>query len=207
MRLQKDKIIKRAIEVLDRDGLDGVTLRRLAKELDVQPGAIYYYIPDKETLLSEMANTILEERFAGFDFENDQREWTVWLDMLGHELRAAMLAHREGGRVVAGSRIGDVGHILIKLFDLTVRILHKSGFDLSKAATISVTVTYFTFGFVIEEQAAPTETDATYEVQSFEKFAPILMTAMSDWIKTDYKMHFDTSMRMIINGARDELET
>src|SRR5215468_6898881 len=114
MRLQKDRIIQCALEILDRDGLDGVTLRRLAKELDVQAASIYYYIPHKEMLLDEIANAILEEHFGSFDFENDQRDWAEWLDTMAHELRVAMLAHREGARVVAGAH-PDVARTLVKL--------------------------------------------------------------------------------------------
>jgi TetR/AcrR family transcriptional regulator, tetracycline repressor protein len=130
MHLQKEKIIKRAIEVLDRDGLDGVTLRRLAKELDAQAASIYYHIPHKEALLGAMANAILEEYFGDFDFADDKKDWATWLDTLGHALRTAMLAHREAGRVVAGAHLGDV---LTKLHDLTIRILHNAGFSYSKA--------------------------------------------------------------------------
>jgi TetR/AcrR family tetracycline transcriptional repressor len=126
MRLQKDNIVRVALEVLDRDGLEGVTLRRLAKELDVQAPAIYWHIASKEVLLDEMANAILTARFGGFDFENDRRDWAEWLDTLAHELRAAMLAHREGARVVAGAHLGVAkawtGGSYDVYFDTSVRI-------------------------------------------------------------------------------------
>src|SRR5262249_16756635 len=143
----------------------------------------------KVTLLSEMADTILEERFGGFDFADDKRDWAEWLDSLGRTLRSAMLAHREGGRVITGSRLGP---ILTKLFDLTVRILRNAGFGYSQAVTITLTVTNFTFGFVIEEQSSPPRVETLEEVRSrgqysalltndghpsFEEF-PALMTAM-----------------------------
>ena len=217
MHLQKEKIIKRAIEVLDRDGLDGVTLRRLAKELDAQAASIYYHIPHKEALLGAMANAILEEYFGDFDFADDKKDWATWLDTLGHALRTAMLAHREAGRVVAGAHLGDV---LTKLYDLTIRILHNAGFSYSKASTITVTVTDFTFGFVIEEQSSPSVVDAPGEFRSFRQFPtlmaadgprsfeqfPTLMAAMEIWMQEDWDTHFDTSMRLIINGVRAELQ-
>ena len=208
MRLQKDKIIQRAIEVLDRDGLEGVTLRRLAKELDVQAGSIYYYIPDKDTLLSEMANIILEERFASFDFEHDGRDWAEWLDTLAHELRAAMLAHREGARVVAGAH-PEIALMLIKLWDMSVRVLHNNGFSYGKAMTITLTVINFTFGSVIEEQASPLlgisdPVSSPEAVLIFERF-PALVAVADAWQGYN-DMHFDTSVRIIINGVRAELD-
>ncbi len=209
MRLQKDNIVKVALEVLDRDGLEGVTLRRLAKELGVQAPAIYWHIPSKEALLDEMANAILEEYFRGFDFENDQRDWAEWLRRLAHDLRAAMLAHREGARVVAGAHLG-IAVMLTRLFDLSIRILHNAGFSASKPATITVTVIHFTFGSVIEEQASPPLHPAP--VQPLEMFVPLerfptFAAVMRAFMSEDNDMHFDTSVRMIINGARAELDS
>src|SRR5258707_15479663 len=103
MPIQKNQIVQTALDILDRDGLEGVTLRRLATDLNMKAASIYWHIPSKESLLDEMANAILESHFAAFDFENDQRDWAEWLDTLAHELRAAMLSHREGGRGVAGA--------------------------------------------------------------------------------------------------------
>ncbi|MEO8394207.1 MAG: TetR family transcriptional regulator, partial [Chloroflexota bacterium] len=59
MRLNKDQIVRTALQLLDRDGLEGVTLRRLGKELGVQAPAIYWHVANKETLLDELANIIL----------------------------------------------------------------------------------------------------------------------------------------------------
>src|SRR5258707_14405454 len=207
MRLQKDKIVKQALEVLDRDGLYGVTLRRLAKELDVQAGSLYYHIPDKETLLNEMANAILEEHFSTFDFKNDERDWAQWLDALAHELRAAMLSHREGARVVAGAR-PNIALMLVKLWDLSVRVLHNNGFSYGKAATITVTLMNFTFGAVIEEQATPpyrSRTDVPLDELRFvgQTFQTLAM-AMKAWHEEDNDMHFETGRRIIINGVRAE---
>lgn len=207
MRLQKDRIIKTALEVLDRDGLEGVTLRRLAKELGVQAPAIYWHIASKEVLLDEMANAILQERFGDFDFANDQRDWAEWLNTLAHELRAAMLAHREGGRVVAGAHLG-IAVLLLKLSDLSIRVLQRAGFSGSVLATLTITVTNFTFGFVIEEQSSPPLSEppdpSEEDIQRWA-VSPSMRQVMEEWMDESYDVHFDTSIRIIINGARIEL--
>ena len=208
MSIQKSQIIQTALDVLDRDGLEGVTLRRLAKELNIKAASIYWHIPSKEQLLDEMANAILEEHFGAFDFENDQHDWVEWLDQLAHELRAAMLRHRDGARVVAGAH-PDIAIMLLKLWDLTVRILHNSGFSDSKAAAVTMTVTHFTFGSVIEEQSSPPYTansDAALDaMQSIVQTFPTFALTMEAWQAEDNDTHFDTSVRIIINGVRAEL--
>jgi TetR/AcrR family transcriptional regulator, tetracycline repressor protein len=209
MPMQKSQIVQSALAILDREGLEGVTLRRLATELNVKAASIYWHIPNKISLLDEMANTILEKRFGAFDFTNDQRDWEEWLDTLAHELRAAMLAHREGARVVAGAH-PDIAFMLIKIWDLSIRVLHKHGFSYSKAATITMTVINFTFGSVIEEQTSPPIDsrggDRAGALESFLDTFETMKKVMEEWQKESYDIHFDTSIRIIINGVRAELD-
>jgi TetR/AcrR family tetracycline transcriptional repressor len=62
MAIEKRLIVQKALEILNRDGLEGVTLRRLANELDIKAASIYWHIPNKAELLDEMANAILEKQ-------------------------------------------------------------------------------------------------------------------------------------------------
>lgn len=205
MRIQKNQIVQTALAILDRDGLDGVTLRRLATELQVKAASIYWHIPSKEELLDEMANAILEERFSKLDFGNDQRDWAEWLNMLAHELRAAMLAHREGARVVAGAH-PDIAVMLIKLWDLSVRVLHNNGYSYSKATTITVTLINFTFGSVIEEQASPVfgQQSALTDQLPTDGVFTAFAAALDAWKADDNDTRFATGVRIIINGVRAE---
>ncbi|CAN5850392.1 TetR/AcrR family transcriptional regulator [soil metagenome] len=204
--MQKEQIIQTAITVLDRDGLEGVTLRRLATELGITAASIYWHIANKEVLLDEMANAILEEKFGTWDFGNDQRDWVEWLDTLAHELRAAMLAHREGARVVAGAH-PDIAVMLLKLWDLTIRVLYNNGFSYSKAGAITMTVAHFTFGSVIEEQASPPLNHPTSQefLVNDDRF-PAMAATIEAWKDEDNNTLFDTGVRMLIHGARVEKE-
>ncbi|MCB0170169.1 MAG: TetR/AcrR family transcriptional regulator C-terminal domain-containing protein [Anaerolineae bacterium] len=208
MSIQKEQIIQAAITLLDRDGLEGVTLRRLAKELDIKAASIYWHIANKEELLDEMANAILQEHFGTFDFKNDKRDWAEWLDILAHELRAAMVAHREGARVVAGAH-PDIALTLLKLWDFTVRVLHHNGFSYGQAMVITVTVINFTFGSVIEEQASPplTHMIVLNEQLSFGEEFQATTAAIEAVRGEDNDTLFNTSVRIIINGVRAELES
>lgn len=204
-KVQKDVIVRAAIALLDREGLEGVTLRRLAMELRVQAPSLYWHVPDKETLLDEMANEILLERFGDYDFQDDQRDWALWLSLFAHDLRAAMLAHREASRIVAGAH-PPIAMTLTRLMDLSIRILHNAGFDYSVAATITITVTNFCFGYVIEEQSSPTPSEMSLSeaILPMREF-PALRKAMAAWWDEDANAHFDTAIRMIVTGARAEL--
>ena len=208
MPLQKHQIVQTALTILDRDGLEGVTLRRLATELNIKAASIYWHIPNKETLLDEMANAMLQAHFATIDLEDDSREWTVWLATLAYELRRAMLAHREGGRVVSGAHL-NITVMLAKLLEFTTRVLHNAGFSYSQAATVTITITTYTFGYVIEEQASPPL--ARIPTTPAGPFAPTgqlrtLTEALNAWRAAgeDADTLFDTGVRIIVNGVRAE---
>lgn len=205
--MQKEQIIQAAVTILDQEGLEGVSLRRLATELNVKAASIYWHIANKQVLLDEMANFILDEQFGNLDFANVQYQWEDWLDSFAHRLRAAMLSHRDGGRVVAGAHIG-ITITLARLMDLSVRILRQAGFNQSKSLIITMTIINFTFGFVIEEQASPTldspPINAVEAVLPVE-ILPFFMAALSDGEYKNSQFNFDSSIRIIINGVHAEL--
>jgi TetR/AcrR family tetracycline transcriptional repressor len=202
MPIEKSQVVQKALDILNRDGLEGVSIRRLATELNIKGASIYWHIPAKSELIDEMANAILDKHFNAFDFQNDERDWAEWLSTLAHELRAAMLAYPDGARVVAGTH-PDLGQVLIKLWDLTIRVLHKAGFGYAMAATVTVTVTNFTFGSVIEEQSSQLP-EAGPKLQR-DELPVALRSALEEWQNENDDLRFDTAVRLIINGVRAEL--
>ncbi|MGJ9373143.1 helix-turn-helix domain-containing protein [Nesterenkonia sp. CF4.4] len=59
MALSLELITATARSLLVQYGLQDVSMRRLAKELDVAPGALYYHVPSKQELLRTVAHEIL----------------------------------------------------------------------------------------------------------------------------------------------------
>ncbi|MBU3994968.1 MAG: TetR/AcrR family transcriptional regulator, partial [Actinobacteria bacterium] len=82
-------VVAAALRVLDEQGLEFCSMRRVAAALDVQPSALYHHVPDKQTLLALMA----DELVSGVDGSGPAQ--------LCREPRRAMLAVRDGADVVA----------------------------------------------------------------------------------------------------------
>jgi AcrR family transcriptional regulator len=59
--LSRERVLAAAIELADANGLDGLTMRRLAQELGVEAMTLYYYVKNKEDLLSGMVDMVLNE--------------------------------------------------------------------------------------------------------------------------------------------------
>jgi TetR/AcrR family tetracycline transcriptional repressor len=209
MPLQKHQIIRSAIALLDRDGLDGVTLRRLAGELNVKAPALYWHVANKQTLIDEMANAILNERFGALDFADDERPWVDWLAAMANDLRAALPAHRDGARIIAGAH-RHVAVTLTRLIDLNIRVLHHAGFSYLEAARISTTVLSFTFGFVLEEQSSPPliDSDASSTrgealLSDFWTMAQVLQVGDAEFFDVDAR--FNACLGYIIGGVQAQV--
>ncbi len=92
MRNTRSDVVSAALRVLDTQGLEGCSMRRVAAELDVQPSALYHHVPSKQHLLALMADEIVESVTASGS--RDPR-------LLCVALRDAMLDVRDGADVVA----------------------------------------------------------------------------------------------------------
>jgi AcrR family transcriptional regulator len=59
--LDRGRILAAALRLMDANGLDGLSMRKLAAELDVEAMSLYYHVPGKAALLEGLAETILGE--------------------------------------------------------------------------------------------------------------------------------------------------
>ena len=91
MALSREQVVAGASSVLQDQGLSGLSMRRVAQHLGVQPGALYYHVASKQELLAEIAARIL----AGAAVPpGDPRR-------AARNLRTALLGVRDGAEVVS----------------------------------------------------------------------------------------------------------
>ncbi len=84
-------MVAAALAIVDRDGLDGLTMRALGRELGVDPMAAYHWFPSKPAILQGVAEAILSE--VGLPVSNPNVPWRrVAMDM-GRDYRTALLRH------------------------------------------------------------------------------------------------------------------
>src|SRR4051812_49645631 len=70
--LTRDAIVEAALALLERDGLQGLSMRRLAQELGTGAASLYWHVGDKEELLSLMLDRIVGEAEV---IEPDPENW------------------------------------------------------------------------------------------------------------------------------------
>src|SRR5580658_6537939 len=105
MKINRDMVTRAGLKLLNEDGLEQLTLRRLGIELGVQAATIYWHFKSKEELLDEMATTVLVEGAGNLLPKRKSGDWKVWASTFGHGLRTTLMAYRDGGRMVSGTRL------------------------------------------------------------------------------------------------------
>jgi TetR/AcrR family tetracycline transcriptional repressor len=203
MALDRTTMIAAALELLDEAGLDGLTLRRLASKLNVQAPAIYWHFKNKQELLDEMASAVLRAGVQQLPMSAGVK-WDKWAMRYGKELRQMLLLHRDGAKMVSGTRLTD--NSLYAPMESALRTLVDAGFSPKLSMAALSTIYSYVVGFVIEEQAVcprPGERDEFYGPQQrgqridAEKF-PLALQAGD--LFSNFDQHFEVGMHLIISG-------
>ena len=102
----REDVVETALRILDEFGLADLSMRRLAGVLDVQPSALYWHVPNKQTLLALVADQIIDR--AAFvdhaDFIQDgSLDWKAVTLAESIAIRDALLAFRDGAEVVSST--------------------------------------------------------------------------------------------------------
>jgi TetR/AcrR family transcriptional regulator, tetracycline repressor protein len=212
--IEPEAVVRAGLEILDEEGLDNITLRKIASRLGVQAPALYWHFRDKSDIIDDMAQAILKE--GGIEdlvAPSDNSAWAEWLTRTAHTLHKAMLSYREGGRIVAGASFRSKAMLNLKV--TSTRVLHDAGFDLLHASLASETVIDYVWGYVIEEQAAPAPTELGSVLTTAERMVP-RSKEFPDWKMLEEVMDerkeltgdelFDWGLKAIINGLKLSLD-
>ncbi|MFC6929926.1 TetR/AcrR family transcriptional regulator [Actinomadura yumaensis] len=94
--LTQDGIVAAAVRVLDAEGLDGVTMRRVAQELDTGPASLYAHVSGKDELNELMLDRVAAEVRLP---EPDPERWQEQVKEVAREVRRVWQAHADIARV------------------------------------------------------------------------------------------------------------
>jgi AcrR family transcriptional regulator len=141
--LSRDRIVRAAIDLADADGLDAVSLRKVATALDVGPMRLYGYIASKEELLDLMVDAIHAEiRPSGDGWREMLRSHAEATRHAAHEHE--WLADLLGGRPQLGPQALAAGETVLAALD---------GIDVDAMMPVVSAVSAYVIGAVRREIA------------------------------------------------------
>ena len=88
--LGRDAVVAAAIGIADEEGLAGLSMRRLAKELSVEAMSLYHYFPSKDELLSQMIDAVHSE----IELPREDEHWKSGLRRSAISAYDAFMRHR-----------------------------------------------------------------------------------------------------------------
>src|SRR3954471_22237202 len=97
--LTRDAIVDAALTLLDREGLGGLSMRKLADELGVGAASLYWHVGDKEELLGLLLDRIVGESQVP---EPDPEHWQEQVKELGRAMRRLMHSRRDAAQLSMG---------------------------------------------------------------------------------------------------------
>jgi TetR/AcrR family tetracycline transcriptional repressor len=203
MLLRKANVVDGALALLDIEGLDGLTMRKLGAALGVRAGALYRHFPSKEALLDAMAERMVE----GVADALPPAPWDELLAALAHRFRNALLARRDGARVFAGTFVNQPNSEA--LGSAAVGALCAAGIPAERAGWIAFAGMYYVLGHTIEEQAqrrlAEYGDGWLSRVARTPPGGPEFATAIESVIAADPAERFAYGLGLFIEGVRHEL--
>jgi TetR/AcrR family tetracycline transcriptional repressor len=212
--LHRETVARAALHVLDEVGLDGLTMRRLAAELDIQNPSLYNHFTSKQELLNYMAALMFADGFADLHPLGLDQDWADWLAEYARLLRRLMRAHRDGARILAEADL-SLSNFIVG-FELVLEGLHKVGFDARTAAAGVVAITNYVLGNTFEAQADPAALHAGKDDTRLSPMMPAIDEARFPQIAallhtTDVlspasaDMIFEAGLSLILDGLRTKL--
>jgi AcrR family transcriptional regulator len=144
--LTRESIVDAAIEVLDAEGLDGFSMRRVADELDTGAASLYWHVGSKDGLLDLIMEAVIGEQEVP---DPDPENWQEQFKEVARTMRRTILRHRDIVRISIG-RI-PMGPNALRLSEGVLAILRAGGVPDELAVQSYLLLISIVNGFTMDE--------------------------------------------------------
>ena len=203
-RLGRERVLQEAIALADADGLEAVSMRRLAEALAFAPMALYRHVANREDLVDGMVDVVFGEvhlPVPGPDWRAEQRRRSL-------ALRDVLARHRWAIGLMESRR--HPGPASLRHHDAMLGSLRAGGFDLVMAAHAYSLVDSYIYGFALTKMSLPFESgEEVAEVAEtmLEPFAPAEYPHLVEFIAGvamqpgyDYGNEFEYGLDLVLDG-------
>jgi AcrR family transcriptional regulator len=151
--LTPERILRAAIKLADRQGLEALSMRKLATTLKVEAMSLYNHVASKDELLDGMVNQIVGE----ITLPERDGDWKSAMRARAVSALAVMTAHPWAPMLVV-SRI-NVGPNMLRYIDATLGTLREAGFSWQEADRAWNTMDNYIYGFTLQQHNFPVNPD------------------------------------------------
>jgi len=146
--LTRDRIIEAALRVMDEEGLEAVTMRRIGRELGVEAMSLYNHVEDKDDILEGVTDRVMNQ----FEFPTSTGDWADDARAMSREWRRLLDLHPSVCQLLAERHKPLDGLATFRAMDSALGVLRRAGLSSRDAAQAFNALGGYILGFVMMEQ-------------------------------------------------------
>lgn len=209
----RQRVLAAALRVVDEEGLDALTWRRLGQELDRDAMTLYRHAPDKAALLDGIVELVLDE----LEIPDGGQDWQTQLTRTAHDFRRLALAHPHVVALIVTrpltTPLGLRPRGTLRPLERLLQILTNAGFSAPVALKVYRLYIGFLYGHVLTELqelvADPEETTDLLRLGLHRlppREFPLLRGLASELASYDGATELDQGLSILFNGLATELD-
>ena len=199
--LSRARIVEAALRVMDAEGLEAVTMRRIGRELGVEAMSLYNHVRDKDDLLEG----VIEEVLSEFRYEPEGEDWLTQATAAASEWRRLLRAHPNVIGLLVERKHPRSSPEAIRPMEIAFELLRSAGLSEKDAVSAFRAIGSFIFGHVLMETGniAPGP-ETIEEVEELRRFAaaefPRFAELLPEMIACDMDQTFSFGLELLLRG-------
>jgi AcrR family transcriptional regulator len=170
-RYSREDVTRAAVVIADSDGLDAVTFRAVAAHLGTGVMSLYNYVPDKQSLVYDMAELVSAE----LELPEPTGDWRADMHLVAGKQHA--LAHRHPWLIQAVSHLQPLGPATLALLEFALGALEPTGLSPQDCLETIALINGFVLNIVRAELASEaTAADPEQQARQFALVPELLAT-------------------------------
>jgi AcrR family transcriptional regulator len=121
--LSKERVLRAAVDLADKGGIESLSMRKLAQELGVEAMSLYNHVRNKDDVLDGVVDVVVGE----IQIPRETSDWKASLRQTVLSARAALLRHPWAPRVIESRK--NPSPATFQYFESVIGILRKGGFS------------------------------------------------------------------------------
>ena len=143
--LSRERVVTAGLAIADAEGVDAVTMRRLAEELSVHPTSLYNHLPTKEAILDAMTDALIAEA----ELPQANESWQDWVHAMANGMRTVARAHPRAFLVL--TQRAAIGPAAREVTEAALDAFRRGGFTPQQASEAVAAVSLTTLGVALNE--------------------------------------------------------
>jgi len=144
-RLSRERVLRAAVALAQRDGMESLSMRKLADEVGAGAMSLYHHVPNKEQLLDGMIDIV----FSEIEPPPTDVDWKTAMRRRAVSTRQALARHRWAVGLMEGRT--SHGPANLRLHDAVLGCLREAGFSLEMTVHAYSVLDAYIYGFALQE--------------------------------------------------------